>query len=149
MVYLAHRLPIESSSIPGHAEQSVPPVVMNLLPATSVHPAAVAVPAIAASWLVLGAWAVFGGVDTVTVLAMVTVVLIMYGGLMLAGGAFAHDATPDRARTRTFKAFLSGRVDTATGPITGREAFMEIASMPVILAVGSTAILAIAALTGF
>ena len=144
MTRATHRLPI---ALPSAAKR--PGAIPNLLPATSVHPAAVAVPAIAASWLVLGAWAVFGGTDTVTVLAMVTVVLVMYGGLMLGGGAFARDVTPDRARTRSFRAFLTGRVDTATGPLTGRQALMEIATMPVTLALGGTAILAIAALTGF
>ena len=83
------------------------------------------------------------------VLAIVTVVLVMYGGMMLSGGAFAHDTTPERARGRTFTAFLHGRVDTATGPLTGRQALTEIATMPVTLALGGSVILAIAALTGF
>ena len=138
MAYASHRL----------AHESVAARATNRKPATSVHPAAVAVPAVAASWLVLGAWLVFGGADTATVLAMVTVVLVMYGGRML-GGAFARNVMPDRETARSFRDFLKGRVDTATGRINGREALVEIAAMPVILALGGTVILAIAASFGF
>lgn len=140
MIYRAHHLP---------AAAKRHDLISNLRPATSMHPAAVVVPAIAASWLVAGAWMVFGGTDTSTVLAMVTVILVMYAGLMLGGGAFAHNVTPDQARSRTFTDFLKGHVDTATGLLTGRQALVEIATMPVILALGGTVILVVAALAGF
>ena len=56
--------------------------------------------------------------------------------------------TPEREIDRSFADFVRGRVDTATGRITGREALLQIAAMPVILAIGGTIIMVIAVWCG-
>ena len=116
----------------------------NLLPDTSIHPAAVAIPVAAAGWFLVVAWAAFGGGETSLVLAVITVFALMFFGLFVGGGAMARNVTPDRAHGRTFQAFLDGDVDIGTGRITGREALYQIATMPVALAVGFTVIALIA-----
>jgi hypothetical protein len=45
---------------------------------------------------------------------------------------------PERAHQRSFREFLDGDVDIATGRITGRVALWQIAMMPMALAVGGT-----------
>ena len=118
----------------------------NLPEATSVHRTAVVLPAVAAAYLVAGAWIVFGHGETNLVLAVVTLVLVMFAGLMLAGGAYALDTAPERPRS--FAEFLKGKVETATGPLSGLEALSEIATLPLVLVVGGSAILAVAGWAG-
>lgn len=50
-------------------------------------------------------------------------------------------------RSRTFREFLNGEVDVETGRISGRIAFRQIATIPVVVAIGSTLILACAVST--
>jgi hypothetical protein len=49
-----------------------------------------------------------------------------------------HD--PDRQTTRTFVEFINGDVDTETGQLSGRATFVQIAVMPILLAIGGTVI---------
>lgn len=58
-----------------------------------------------------------------------------------------RDMTPERRQHRSFREFLDGNVDIATGRIGGWAAFMQIATLSVSLAVGGTAILVVAALS--
>ncbi len=118
------------------------------LPATSVHPLAVAIPVAAFAWFVLAAWIAFAGGETSLVLAVVTFLGVMYFGGLVGGGAFARSVTPERARTRRFADFLDGDVDIATGRISGRAALWQIAAMPVALAIGATIIFGCAAWVG-
>ena len=105
-----------------------------LLPATSVHPVAVAIPIAAFAWFVLAAWIAFAGGQMSLDLAVITFVSVMFFGLLGGGGALSRDMTPERAQQRSFKEFLEGDVDIATGRITGRAAFWQIAAMPITLA---------------
>ena len=50
-------------------------------------------------------------------------------------------------RSRTFREFLNGEVDVETGRISGRIAFRQIATIPVVVAIGGTLILACAVST--
>jgi hypothetical protein len=50
-------------------------------------------------------------------------------------------------RTRTIREFLNGEVDVETGRISRRVAFRQIATIPVVVAIGSTLILVCAAST--
>ena len=79
---------------------------------------------------------------------MVGFVNVMLVGLLAGGGWYSRDMTPDRAKDRTFGAFLRGTVETATGKITGLDALVQIAAMPVILSIGGTIIVSIAVLCG-
>jgi hypothetical protein len=108
------------------------------LPATSVHPVAVAIPVAAFAWFVLAAWIAFAGGEMSLVLAAVTFVSVMFFGLLAGGGALARNVTQERAHQRSFREFLDGDVDIATGRITGRVALWQIAMAPIALAVGGT-----------
>ena len=80
-------------------------------------------------------------------MAGVSVFAIMYGGLLLGCAAYLPDVAPTGGR-RSFAAFLSGEVGSATGWISGRAALAQIAAMPLALAVGMTAIVAAAVAAG-
>jgi hypothetical protein len=108
------------------------------LPATCVHPVAIAIPVAAFAWFVLVAWIAFAGGEMSLVLAAVTFVSVMFFGLLVGGGALARNVTPERAHQRSFREFLDGDVDIATGPITGRVVLWQIAMAPIALAVGGT-----------
>jgi hypothetical protein len=54
----------------------------------------------------------------------------------------------EQAGQRTFKEFLEGEVDIATGRISGRAAFRQICLMPIVLAIGGTAIVGCAVAAG-
>lgn len=115
-----------------------------LLPATNIHPVAVAIPIATAAWFVAVAWCAFGGGETSLVLAVIALFCAIFFGLFVGGAAMGRDMTPERARGRTFREFLDGDVDIATGRINGREALWQIATMPTGLGVGFTVIALIA-----
>jgi hypothetical protein len=108
------------------------------LPATCVHPVAIAIPVAAFAWFVLAAWIAFAGGEMSLVLAAVTFVSVMFFVLLVGGGALARNMTPERAHQRSFREFLDGDVDIATGRITGRVVLWQIAMAPIALAVGGT-----------
>ena len=116
-----------------------------LLPDTRVHPLTFVIPFASTAAFLLACWVAFGA-GAYMELGMVTLITVMFAGLMAAGGAFSRDMTPERRRDRTFRQFLNGTVDTYTGLISGREALMQIATMPVVLAVGGIVFVAIAIL---
>jgi hypothetical protein len=111
------------------------------LPATSVHPAAIGIGVAAYAWLILASWLAFAQGETALTLAVVTVLSLVYFGLLIGGAAVSRDMTPERSQTRSFRAFLEGDVDTATGTISGFEALWQVAGMAVSLAVGGTIII--------
>lgn len=113
----------------------------NTLPATSVHPGAIAIALAAAGYFVIACWVTFGGGEASLVLAVVTLTLAVLFCLLAGGGALSRNLEPHRRSTRSFGEFFNGDVDIETGRITGRAALLQIAAMPVILALGTTLIL--------
>jgi hypothetical protein len=116
----------------------------NTLPATSLHPVAIAIPLVAATYLVIAFWVTFAGGEASLDLAVVTLILVAFFGLIAGCGAYVRNVEPDR-RTRSFREFLDGHVDVETGRITGHAALWQMATMPVMLAIGGSVILACAA----
>jgi|GEM_PF-5753005 len=115
---------------------------------SGVHPGAIALCGGAYAAMLLAFWAGFAGPGYVgVVLAVVTGFMIVYFSLILGGIAVADSARP--GTLRSFHAFLNGRVDTATGPLTGREALVMIAGLPAALAVLAAAIGVIAHIVQF
>jgi len=114
------------------------------LPATNIHPVAVAIPVAAAAWFAIVAWCAFGGGETSLVLTVITVFCLIFYGVFVGGAAMGRDMTPERAHNRSFQEFLDGDVDIATGRIIGREALLQTAVMPIGLAIGFTIIAMIA-----
>lgn len=130
--------PVNKTVAPAH---NTPP----LQEATAVHPIAVAIPIVAFAWFVIAAWIGFAGDREAAVsIVMVGFVNAMLFGLLAGGGWYSRNTTPELATNRSFADFISGRVDIATGQITGREALIQIAALPLFLAIGGTVIIAIA-----
>ena len=131
------RVPFDPAIAPKH----------ELLPATSIHPYAVALPVAAYFWLILASWFAFAAGETSLVLGVVTFLSLMYFALLVGGAALARNMTPERRTQRSFAEFLQGDVDIETGRITGREAFWQIAVMPIALGIGGTLIILMAVVT--
>jgi hypothetical protein len=113
----------------------------NSLPATSIHPGAIAIALVAAAYFVIACWVTFAGGEASLVLAVVSLILAVMFGLLAHGGALSRNVKPDCRLSRSFHEFLNGDVDIETGRITGRAALLQIAAMPIILALGGTLIL--------
>jgi hypothetical protein len=117
--------------------------------ATAVHPGAIWIPVAAFAWFVTAAWIAFAGDREAAVsIFVVGFINLMLIGLLAGGGWYSRDMTPDRRKDRTFGAFIRGKVEIATGTITGKEALLQIAAMPVILSIGGTVIVALAVACG-
>ncbi|MGB0085990.1 MAG: hypothetical protein WBP94_11525 [Rhodomicrobiaceae bacterium] len=125
--------PASSSSAPGVAARS------HLLPATNVHPAVAIIGAACYIWIMIMSWQVFDHGTTSLVLAISTVIFLMMIGLPLKCISMARNMTPERDARRDFGAFLEGPVDTYTGPMPGKQAFVEILLPPAALALAATA----------
>jgi hypothetical protein len=85
-------------------------------------------------------WACFAAADREAGLAVAVVTLISMiylGGIAL--GARYSASNEQGGLGRSFHQFLRGRVDIATGIISGREAMVQIAMLPMSLAIGSAA----------
>jgi hypothetical protein len=78
------------------------------------------------------------------IVGVIAVFWLLYLGLFAAGGAKAYNVSAERTRQRGFREFLHGKVDIATGRVTGREAFWQIITMPLASAIGFTVIAIIA-----
>jgi hypothetical protein len=116
-------------------------------PTNGIHPIAIAIPLVAAAYLVVAFWVTFLGSELSLILGVVTLIVMMLLGLMTACGAFARNVESDGTPTRNFREFLNGEVDVETGRISGRVALWQIATMPLVVAIGSTLMMACAAAT--
>lgn len=105
------------------------------LGATGVHPTAVVILISAYGLMLASFWLFFGNGQTALTLAVVTILALMFFGL-LGGGILLADSLPKGQQGRSFAEFLDGRVLIATGWISGREAFAQIAFLPALLLVG-------------
>jgi hypothetical protein len=112
----------------------------ELKPATGVHPGAIAASLAAYCFFLIAAWIAFGqgyAALDLTVVILISVVLL---GLLAGCALMSRNVTPDRETERTFGEFVNGQVDTATGEISGRDALVRIAAMPILLAIGGSLI---------
>lgn len=115
----------------------------ELKPATGVHPAAIATSLAAYGVFIIAAWIAFGRGYAALDLTAVVLVSVVLLGLLVGGAAVSRNMTPDRKTERSFGEFVNGPVDTATGEISGRDAFLQIAAMPILLAIGGSTMAAI------
>jgi hypothetical protein len=112
----------------------------KLRPATGVHPGAITASLAAYCFFIIAAWIVFGRGYAALDLAVVILISVVLLGLLAGCGLMSRNVTPDRETERTFGEFVNGVVDTATGEISGRDALVQIAAMPILLAVGGSLI---------
>jgi hypothetical protein len=117
--------------------------VANIPPTNDMHPIAIAMPLIAPAAMIATFWLALAGSELFLIPAVTTLTVMM----ITACGAFAHKVEPNGTRTRTFREFLDGEVDVETGRISGRVAFRQVATIPVVVAIGSTLILVCAVST--
>jgi hypothetical protein len=115
--------------------------VANIPPTNAMHPVAIAMPLIAPAAVIAAFWLTLAGSELSLIPAVTTLAVMMFLGLIAACGALAQKVEPRGAHTRTFGEFLDGEVDVETGRISGRVAFRQMATIPVVVAVGSTLIL--------
>jgi hypothetical protein len=121
--------------------------IANIPPTNDMHPFAIAVPLIAPAAMIAAIWLTLAGSEIFLIPAVTILTVVMLLGLTMACGAFAHKVEPNGTRTRTFREFLNGEVDVETGRISGRVAFRQVATIPVVVAIGSTLILVCAVST--
>jgi hypothetical protein len=115
--------------------------VANIPPTNDMHPIAIAMPLIAPAAMIAAFWLALAGSELSLISAVTTLTVVMLLGLTTACGAFAHNVGSNGTCTRTFREFLNGEVDIGTGRISGRVAFRQVATIPVVVAIGSTLIL--------
>ena len=136
---------VQARPILGPAARGPKPVPRrNLMPATNVHPATIGIALAGYAWLIVLAWAAFAGGPSSLLLVIVTTISVMFFGLLVGGGAYSRDTTPERETERSFAEFLAGDVDIATGRVSGKDALLQVLALPIAAAVGGTVIVLIA-----
>ena len=118
-------------------------VLTNALPATCVHPLAIAITLAATAYTVLTFWIVFASGEASMVLTMVSLILTMMLGLMSGCGYFCRNMEPYRATIRSFREFIEGDVDLQSGRITGRASLCQLVSVTGGVALGITSMLVV------
>jgi hypothetical protein len=91
------------------------------------------------AWMLVAAWLVFGtNAGTDLDLAVITVLGTVFLGIpvILFRTAAGHSRTP----RPHWREFLSSSVDTATGPLPGWKAWLQVILIPAALAIGATVI---------
>jgi hypothetical protein len=111
----------------------------RLKDAAAVHPVVIGIAMFAAFWFAFAALVGFAG-DKEAAFLIVVVIFItaMFLGLLAGGGWCSRNMTAERRSTRSFRDFWNGVVEIETGKISGREALVQIAVGPVLLAIGGT-----------
>ena len=115
--------------------------IANIPLTNDMHPTAIAMPLIAPAAMIAAFWLALAGSKLSLIPAVTILTVMMLLGLITACGAFAHKVESNGTSTRTFREFLNGEVDVETGRISGRVAFRQVATIPVVVAIGSTLIL--------
>jgi hypothetical protein len=121
--------------------------IANMPLTNDMHPIAIAMPLIAPAATIAAFWLALAGSQLSLIPAVTILTVMMLLGLITACGAFAHKVESNGTSTRTFREFLNGEVDIETGRISGRVAFRQVATIPVVVAIGSTLILVCAVST--
>ena len=118
-------------------ERAAPVGMPANAPAYGIHPFAFRLAMIAAVWFILVMAISFGGGETDLPLGIIYVFSTIFFGLMIGFGISA--SRRDRQR-ESFREFVEGDADIASGRIKGREALLQLLILPTTLALGATAI---------
>jgi len=111
-------------------------------PSVGVHPVAIEIALGASVWFVLAmAWFFAGPVDANIALTVVVGFAVVFFGLTLGLARWAaNDPRWSPRRPPDFGDFIKDNVAIETGVIGAREALVQIVTLPLVLAVGATAI---------
>lgn len=108
---------------------------------TGVHPAAIGIALAAALWFIAVTWVSFArGAEVDWDLLVVTLFFMFFFALFLFTATYGRKDPRWRQRDTSFREFLKSEVGTATGPMSGRDVLLEIAVIPVSLALAATMI---------
>jgi hypothetical protein len=108
---------------------------------TGVHPAAIITIIGAALWFIAVTWLAFAhGRETDYLLVIVTLFFGAFFALFLLTATYNRGDARWPVKRTSFREFLDGTVGTATGDQRGRDVFIEIATLPIALALGATLI---------
>lgn len=128
----AIRLPLEKGSFAPSSEPT--PAAEIAVDDEVVHPGAIGLAMGGFGLFIVGSWAGWSFGYTTLLIAVVTGVAAMYFGLMIGLGRNAAKFRGDAGR-RSFRACLNGYVQVLTGRVSGRDALVQIAFMPILLGI--------------
>lgn len=107
----------------------------------SIHPVAVRIAVVAAAWFVVVMAISFSGTIESDYLMAVTIAFsVIFFGLVLGLAARAAGDPRWGGRSTEFRNFVNGKVEIATGIVSGRESLIQLLALPIVLAIGATAI---------
>jgi hypothetical protein len=108
---------------------------------TGVHPVVIEIALGAALWFLAVTWVSFArGTEVDWAIFVATAFFGIFFGLFLLIAARAAKEPRWRLRQASFRDFLHSKVGTETGEMSGRQAMIEIITMPLMLAFAATAI---------
>lgn len=108
---------------------------------SGVHPVVIEIALGAVLWFLVMSWLTFAwGREVDFNLVVVTAFFIFFLALFLLTASFALPDPRWRQPHMSFRRFLHARIDTATGATSGREVLVQIAALPLTLALGGTLI---------
>ncbi|MGZ8417326.1 MAG: hypothetical protein ACXWVQ_10160 [Methyloceanibacter sp.] len=106
-----------------------------------IHPIVFKTVIAATVWFLAVAWLAFArGAETDYLLVIVTLFFVIFLTLFLLTATYSRGDARWPTKRASFREFLNGTVSTATGDERGRDVLIEIAALPVVLAVGATLI---------
>src|SRR5262245_2533864 len=130
-----------AASIPARRgeDQEAPRSGYGAVPGAE-FPASVYVSVLAAfAWIMLASWLAFAGdMDAALALGIAIVLAIVFFALPTIIRQVASANSP--ARPEVARDFLSSPIDTATGPLRGSSAWLQVLLIPLALALGATLI---------
>ncbi len=108
---------------------------------TGVHPVVAEIAVGAALWFIAMAWLDFArGGEIDYLLVIVTLFFVIFFALFLLTASYSMHDPRWPLRDTSFREFLRAKVGTATGTMRGRDVLIEIALVPVSLAIAATLI---------
>ncbi len=106
-----------------------------------VHPIAIETALAAALWFIAVSWLAFAhDAETDYLLVIVTLFFVIFFTLFLFTATYSRGDPRWPTKRTSFREFLDGTVSTATGDERGRDVLIEIAAMPITLALAGTLI---------
>jgi hypothetical protein len=106
-----------------------------------VHPAAVEIAVAATIWFLAVTWLAFAsGPEIDYLLVIVTLFVVIFFTLFLLTASYSLHDKRWPVRDTSFREFLNSTVGTATGDERGRDVLIEVALVPVSLALAATLI---------
>ncbi len=125
---------------PGEAKARHVPREVRGAQDSNVHPVVGEIAIGATIWFVVVVWLSFGTHGDFLSLAIVTLFFVMFFGLFLLTASYSWHDPRWSLPELSFHDFLKSNVRVDTGTLSGREVLIQVALIPVALALAATAI---------